>query len=160
MALSGKNFGSLNRFEKQAIASAAGIQDMTEANKLFSMSLSAYDDMQSKARGAAAETAKLQERAQAATAFADKLKQIGQAFAVAFMPVLEFAHGFANIILQINDMTGGVFIPVMLTVVGVLAMLSRVQQLAAIATSVQTGAQFIQTASTSGLAAAQTQHRY
>ena len=36
----GKNFESLNRFEKQAIASAAGIQDMTEANKLFSMSLS------------------------------------------------------------------------------------------------------------------------
>ena len=157
MALSGKNFESLNRFEKQAIASAAGIKDMTEANKIFSMSLSAYDDMQSKARGADAEAAKLQERAQAATSFADKLKQIGQAFAVAFLPVLEFAHGFANIILEINDMTGGIFIPLMLTVVGVLAMLSRVQQLAAIATSVQTGAQFIQTASTQGLAAAQAQ---
>ena len=73
MALSGKNYESLNRFEKQAIASAAGIQDMTEANKLFSMSLSSYDDMQSKARGASAEAAKLQERAQAATDFADKL---------------------------------------------------------------------------------------
>ena len=61
MSLSGKNFESLNRFEKQAIASAAGIQDMTEANKLFSMSLSAYDDMQASASGASAEAAKLQE---------------------------------------------------------------------------------------------------
>ena len=111
MSLSGKNFESLNRFEKQAIASAAGISDMTEANKLFSMSLSAYDDMQASAEGASAEAAKLQERAQAATTFAQKLEQIGQAFAVGFMPVLEFAHGFANIILEINDMTGGAFIP-------------------------------------------------
>ena len=31
-------------------------------------------------------------RAQAATTFGEKLKQIGQAFAVAFLPVLEFAH--------------------------------------------------------------------
>ena len=74
MSLSGKNFESLNRFEKQAIASAAGIQDMTEANKLFSMSLSAYDDMQASASGASAEAAKLQERAQAATTFAQKLR--------------------------------------------------------------------------------------
>lgn len=134
MSLSGKNFESLNRFEKQAIASAAGIKDMTEANKLFSMSLSAYDDMQASAAGASGEAAKLQERAEAATKFGDKLKQIGQAFAVAFMPVLEFAHGFANIILELNDMTGGMFIPAMLTLVGVVAMFARAQQIANIAT--------------------------
>ena len=120
IALSGKNFESLNRFEKQAIANAAGIKDMTEANKLFSMSLSAYDEMQSKAGAASAEQAKLEERAQAAITFAQKLEQIGQAFAVAFMPVLEFAHGFANVILEINDMTGGIFIPAMLAATGVL----------------------------------------
>lgn len=120
MALSGKNFELLNKHEKLAIANAAGIKDMTQANKLFSMSLSAYDEMQSKASAASAEQAKLEERAQAAITFAEKLKQIGQAFAVAFMPVLEFAHGFANIILELNDMTGGIFIPAMLAATGVL----------------------------------------
>jgi len=119
MQASGKNFESLNRFEKQAIANAAGIKDMSEANKLFSMSLSAYDEMQSKAGAASAEQAKLEERAQAATKFADKLEQIGQAFAVAFMPILDFLHGFANMILSINDMTGGLFIPVMVALTGV-----------------------------------------
>ena len=129
MSLSGKNFESLNRFEKQAIASAAGISDMTEANKLFSMSLSAYDDMQSKANGAEAAQAKLQERAQAATELADKLKQIGQGFAVAFMPILDFFHGFANIVLELNDMTGGIFLPTMVALVGVVYLLMNVQTL-------------------------------
>ena len=129
MSLSGKNFESLNRFEKQAIASAAGISDMTEANKLFSMSLSAYDDMQSKAAGASAESAKLQERAQAATELGDKLKQIGQGFAVAFMPILDFFHGFANIVLELNDMTGGVFIPTMVALVGIVYLLMNAQVL-------------------------------
>ena len=32
---SGRNFNELNRFEQQAIASAAGISDLTEASKLF-----------------------------------------------------------------------------------------------------------------------------
>ena len=152
---SGKNFENLNRFEKQAIASAAGISDMTEANKLFSMSLSAYDDMQRKAQGASAESAKLQERAQAAQTFMEKLKMIGQAFAVGFMPVLELFHGFANIILELNDMTGGLFIPVMVGLVGIFALLSRVNQINNMAMAAGTGIQFARTAATSGLAAAQ-----
>jgi hypothetical protein len=125
MQLSGKNFESLNRFEKQAIASAAGISDMTEANKLFSMSLSAYDEMQTKGSEANAEAALMEERAQAVQTLSEKLKMIGQSFAIAFMPVLEFMHGFANMILMINDMTGGIFIPAMVGVVGVIALLGK-----------------------------------
>ena len=124
MQASGKNFESLNRFEKQAIANAAGIKDMSEANKLFSMSLGAYDEMQSKAGAASAEQAKLEERAQAAQSFSEKLAQLGQAFAVAFMPILDFLHGFANMLLEINDMTGGLFIPVMVALTGVIYFLS------------------------------------
>jgi len=120
--LSGKNYENLNRFEKQAIASAAGISDMAEANKILSMSTNAYDDMQAKASGANAEAAKLEERAQAAQTFQQKMTQIGQAFAVAFMPVLDFMHGFANLILELNDLTGGYFIPVMVGLAGVLAL--------------------------------------
>ena len=125
MQLSGKNFESLNRFEKQAIASAAGIQDMAEANKLFSMSLSAYDEMQAKGSEVNAEAALMEERAQAVTTLSDKLKAIGQSFAIAFMPVLEFMHGFANIILEINDMTGGMFVPAMVGLIGVIALLGK-----------------------------------
>ena len=48
---SGKSFENMNRFERQAIANAAGIQDMAEANKIFSQSLSAYDEQIAKAGG-------------------------------------------------------------------------------------------------------------
>ena len=120
MELSGKNFDSMNQHERLMMANTLGIKDMTEANKLFSMSLSAYDEMQSKAGEASAEQAKLQERAQAAQTAMQKFEQIGQAFAVAFMPILDFMHGFANIILEINDMTGGIFVPAMVLLTGIL----------------------------------------
>ena len=116
----GQHWESLNRHERQMIANAAGIKDMSEAHKLFSMSLSAYDEMQSKAGEASAEQANLQARAQAAQDAMAKFAQIGQAFAVAFMPVLDFLHGFANVILEINDMTGGIFVPAMVLLTGVL----------------------------------------
>ena len=63
MSLSGKNFELMNKHERQAIASAAGISDMAEANKLFSMSLSAYDEMQAKGSEANAQAAMMEERA-------------------------------------------------------------------------------------------------
>jgi len=122
---SGKNWENLNRFEKQAIASAAGIQDMSEANKIFSQSLGAYDEMQAKAKGAEAEQAKLEERAAAGVSFQEKLTMLGQSFAVAFMPLLEFLRGFMDTILMINDATGGLFIPVLVGLIGVVALLSK-----------------------------------
>ena len=125
VAASGKNFESLNKFEKQAIASAAGISDMSEANKLFSMSLSAYDEMQAKGSEANAQAAMMEERAQAVQKLTDKFKMIGQSFAIAFMPVLDFMHGFADMILMINDMTGGMFVPAMVGLIGVIALLGK-----------------------------------
>ena len=46
----GKSFKELGRFEQKAIANAAGITDMAEANKLFNTSLSAYDELQQAAQ--------------------------------------------------------------------------------------------------------------
>ena len=155
MQLSGKNFESLNRFEKQAIASAAGIQDMTEANKLFSMSLSAYDEMQAKGSEVNAEAAMMEERAQAVTTLSDKLKAIGQSFAIAFMPVLEFMHGFANIILEINDMTGGMFVPAMVGLIGVIALLTKTTAISNAVMQVGLGIRAASALVTGGFSAAQ-----
>ena len=154
MHLSGKSWEHLNRFEKQAIASAAGISDMTEANKMFSMSLTAYDEMQSKADAASISQQKLEERAAAGVEFGDKMKMIGQAFAVAFMPLLDAFRWFLDLILQLNDMTSGLFLPTMVALIGVVAMLTQVQSFAALATSIATGFEFARTAVTVGLSAA------
>ncbi len=130
MQLSGKNFEIMNKHERLAIASAAGISDMTEANKLFSMSLSAYDEMQAKGSEANEQAAMMEERAQAVQTLTEKFKMIGQSFAIAFMPVLEFMHGFANMILMINDMTGGMFVPAMVGLIGIIALLAKRQAIA------------------------------
>jgi len=46
VSATGMSFSQLGRFERKAIANAAGITDMAEANKLFNTSLSAYDELQ------------------------------------------------------------------------------------------------------------------
>jgi len=47
---SGKQFSQMDRFKQKAIAQAAGISDMSEANRIFGMSLEAYKDQEAKAQ--------------------------------------------------------------------------------------------------------------
>tara|TARA_R110000824_G_scaffold124145_6_gene282387 strand:+ start:1455 stop:3794 length:2340 start_codon:yes stop_codon:yes gene_type:complete len=49
----GKAFKDMGRFEQKAIAQAAGINDMAEANRIFGMSLGAYKQQQKEAQRAA-----------------------------------------------------------------------------------------------------------
>lgn len=48
----GRSFNSLDRFEKKAIAAAAGITDLSEAQRIFGTSLTVYDELQSLASNA------------------------------------------------------------------------------------------------------------
>ena len=59
----GKSWESLDRWEKKALANAAGINDLTEANKMFSMSLSAYDELQNLATNSGMALSDLSEEA-------------------------------------------------------------------------------------------------
>lgn len=49
----GRQFSEMDRFEQKAIAQAAGINDMAEANRIFGMSLSSYRQQQKDAERAA-----------------------------------------------------------------------------------------------------------
>ena len=60
---SGKTFDQLGRYEKKAIAAAAGIQDINEANKLFGQSTAAYEELQMLASNASMSLADLSEEA-------------------------------------------------------------------------------------------------
>ncbi|HHZ97526.1 MAG TPA: hypothetical protein EYN67_18740 [Flavobacteriales bacterium] len=109
--LSGKSWQSMNRFEKMAVANAAGISDMAEASKIFGQSLSAYDAMATKADAAAASQKQLAERAEAAADVQAKLMRIMESFAVAIEPIVNAITWLLNGILWLNDVTGGLFIP-------------------------------------------------
>jgi len=50
---SGRAFNEMNRFEQKAIANAAGINDMAEANRIFGMSLDAYKQQNAEAQASA-----------------------------------------------------------------------------------------------------------
>ena len=125
---SGKSWESMGRFERRAVASAAGITDMAEANNLFAGGLSAYDDAQRKAQANAVSQKELEERTAAAVSVQDKMKQIIEAMAVAVAPLVSFMHGLTNAILAVNDATGGMLVPVVLGAIAVFAVFYNIMK--------------------------------
>ena len=121
---SGKSWDSMNKFERMAVANAAGISDMTEANKLFGTSLAEYDKAQEKVEDNSAAQAELEERAKAATSAQDKFKRIMEQFAVAVIPVLSVITFFADALVTLNDWTGGLLIPTLIGLLGVMALIN------------------------------------
>jgi len=111
----GVQFNDLDKYTQKAIANAAGISDMAEANKIFGMSLDAYDDYVTKTAASSEEQAKLEERVQASKSAQEKLTYIVQAFAVAVMPLLDIVTGVASAFMWLNDATGG-SIPQLVTI--------------------------------------------
>lgn len=112
--VSGRSWSSLNKFERMAIASAAGISDMTEASKLFGSTSVEFTKMQK-------EQKTLQERAEQSADFQKKLNNVMQMFSVMVLPLVNALHGFFNILFKINN-TIPFFIPLLTTVVGLWAM--------------------------------------
>ncbi len=111
IAASGQNFDSMSRFQKMAVANAAGIKDMTVATKLFS----------EQSRAAAAETdlfavsqETLEERQKAAVSFQQKGAQVMNMFAMAVMPIVQIIHALLSVVLGLNDVFGGYLIPVII----------------------------------------------
>lgn len=85
----GRQFSQMSKFEKLAIANAAGIKDMNEANRIFGMSLVAYDEMQLKAKMAQSDQKKFNEAVKASATFMKKLEIAWQNFAIAVQPIVE-----------------------------------------------------------------------
>ena len=93
---SGRSWAAMNRQERQAIATAAGIQDMDAASRLFGTSDAEF-------RKISQEQKTLQERAQATKSVIEKLSVIFQAFAIALDPIISLLHKAANWVLSLGD---------------------------------------------------------
>jgi hypothetical protein len=103
----GVQFNDLDKYTQKAIASAAGITDMAEANKLFGMSLDVYDDYVAKTTLSSEEQANLEDRIQASKSAQEKFNYIFQSFAVAVMPILNILTGFLDLLMELNNLLGG-----------------------------------------------------
>ena len=87
--LSGKSWESMNKFERMAVANAAGITDMAEAGALFNQSLSAYDEQVAKSKQAAISQEKMNEVMKEYMSVLDKVKALGMSFAVGIRPIIQ-----------------------------------------------------------------------
>ena len=152
--MSGKSFNQMSKFEKQAVMNAAGITDMTTANKLFGQSLAEYDAAQRKVEDNSEAQAKLEERAAAAANMQDKLKRIMEQFAVAVTPIINVIHFLLDGLLSLNDMTGGMLIPTLIGLAAAMMAIQHASKLQAMWSTIMTGKAIIQAGAEGGLAAA------
>jgi len=90
--MGGTQFKDMERFEKQALMNAAGINDMNVAMQLFGGTDEEY-------RRHAMSMQEMQERAQQAQAVTDKLKQIMMSFAIALGPLVDILAVVADALL-------------------------------------------------------------
>jgi hypothetical protein len=97
--LSGRQFNQLSRFEQQAIATAAGISDMTVAARLFGGTNSEFAKTQMSMK-------EMQERAAKAQAVQEKFTQVMQSFAIALGPVVHVLGLLADMLLFVINPFG------------------------------------------------------
>lgn len=100
---SGKSWDSMNKFEKMALANAAGISDLAEASKLFGQSLSAYDSAVSKQNALAGSQEELEKRAKAALSVKEKMVAVMESFAIAVGPLVTALNWMIDLYLDLND---------------------------------------------------------
>jgi hypothetical protein len=127
---------------------------MTTASKLFGQSLSEYDEAQRKVEDNAESQEKLAERAAAAASIMDKMKRIMESFAIAVSPIVDTIHFLLNGFINLNNMLGGMLVPTLIGLGSILMIVHYWTKLTAMWSTIMTTKKVIETAVTSGLAAA------
>ena len=97
-------FGDMDRFTQKAIASAAGISDMNEANKIFSMSLSDYEANAREMENNAAAQKKFDAAVQATVPTMKKFQNLATELITLVQPALEMLGDVAD---YLTDMFQG-----------------------------------------------------
>lgn len=91
-------FQDMDRFTQKAIANSVGITDMAEANRIFGMSLSAYDENERKLNASANAQKKLDDAVAKTVPVMDQFKKLGAEMVVALEPFLETLEAGAKML--------------------------------------------------------------
>jgi hypothetical protein len=127
---SGKNWDSMNKFERKQLAAAAGISDMAEAAALFGGGLSAFDDAQAKAEENAVSQAEMESAMAASVSMQEQMKLIMGQLAVAVTPLVNGIQAFLGGVLYLNDAFGGFLLPTLVGGIAVIWMIYKGMMLA------------------------------
>ena len=105
----GKSWDSLGRFERKAIATAAGITDMAEANKMFGQGLDVYKELQEQVNNTAMSYNDLSDAARENMSIQEKQAAIQKSLAVSLEPFMDIANSVLGVIQSLASATGALF---------------------------------------------------
>lgn len=97
----GMSWNALSKYQRLAIASAAGINDMNDANAIFSGSLA---DVAKYSRKAAMEQDELAERNKRAATLQQKWQNLLSQLSVVLMPVLDALHSIVSVLTDVMSL--------------------------------------------------------
>jgi len=105
--ISGESFAQMDRFKQKAIANAAGITDMNEAQRIFGMDMKGYKKHQKSME----RSAKIQDNFNKAIKYTiplqEKFKQFMAEFAILVKPILEYLGMFIDFLTAGMQKLGG-----------------------------------------------------
>ena len=111
--MSGQSFAQMDRFKQKAIANAAGITDMAEANKIFGMSMSKYRSHVNEMKKVDTSQKAMQEAIKATVPIQEMLANMMVQFAPDVTAALEVVRGMIEFVSatlkKLNDISGGTF---------------------------------------------------
>jgi len=116
----GVAFKDMDKFSQLALASAAGIEDINEAQRIFGMNMGQYQQYRSEMERSANAQNKLEEAVRGTMEIQDKFKVLASEFAVMVTPILEGVHsaldGVISFLKQFDDETRESFMKIVGTV--------------------------------------------
>ena len=154
MEMSGRSWEEMGKYERMAIANAAGIDDITTANKVFGQSLSAYDEQMEKAKEADGAQQDWNKTVKDMQTLGEKLTNMFKSLAVNLRPlviVLGFIIDKITAVMNLGDGWVGQLFGLGLLVFGLvqaLRVLAFTKGILATKIAALTGAQAVNTTST------------
>lgn len=89
-------FGDMDKYTQRAIANAAGITDMAEANRIFGMSLDEYDENERKLKASTDAQKQFEDAVSKTVPVLDKFKLLGAQIIVTLEPFFEILSKLAD----------------------------------------------------------------
>lgn len=129
VSLSGKNYNEMSKFERMSVASAAGIQDMDVAMRLFGTSDEVFAQTKASMDATALSEKELKKAAEAGTSAQEKMKLVMEALSGAALPLLTIFSNMMNAILGLADGYGKYLFTGIIAITGAFYALAKIMSL-------------------------------
>jgi len=114
IAQSGRSWSAMDQHERQALAATLQISDMAEANRLFGMSASAYEENAKKSAEATMHQEQLAEATKASTSMGEKFALIMERMAIGASFIVEGINWILDGLLELGDAAGWILFGVLI----------------------------------------------